>query len=107
MHCNSCNSDVAARIRIGFDEKGNRWEYCDVCANVPAVSTHDDVYFKSNGAVQTDENLCDPKTGVPIPFSTKGEKAAIMKRLNIRQHESAERHHGARIEPITRKTYFT
>lgn len=107
MHCGNCNTDVAARVQIGFDADGTRWERCDVCDRVPATCTHDDVYFKSNGGVQTDENLCDPKTGVPIPFSSKGEKAAIMKRLNVRQHESAERHHGARIEPPTRKTYFT
>ena len=98
MHCNTCGSDKAARIRMGIDSKtGKLWELCDICGQVPSVWLPD-VFLGNGGGVQTDENLCDPKTGVPIPFSTKREKAELMRKLNVRQADCAERQHGARNE---------
>ncbi len=59
---------------------------------VPGLSP--DVYFDaSKGANQTDPNLCDRYTG-PIPFSSKREKAAALKRLGLR--EDGDKKHGAR-----------
>jgi hypothetical protein len=107
MKCNTCGTDLAARVRMGIDSKtGKVWEFCDLCGNVPAVSIPD-VYLGSGGGYQTDENLCNPKTGVPIPFSTKREKLAIMKMMNVKQADCAERQHGARNEMyLHRKTYI-
>lgn len=102
MHCNGCGSDVAARTRTGFHD-GKIWEVCDICGKIPAVWMPD-VFLGGNGGVQTDENLCD-KSGNPIPFQTKREKAAIMNMLGLRQADSAERQHGSRNETKRRK-YF-
>lgn len=97
MKCNTCGSDTAAIIRIRFDRELGKLEQCDRCSSVCARDgAQPDVSLISKGGLQTDMNLCDPKTREPIPFSSKREKAAIMKRLHIRQALSAERHHGSR-----------
>jgi hypothetical protein len=60
--------------------------------STPSLSP--DVYFdKSKGANQIDPNLCDRYAG-PIPFSSKREKAAIMKRLGLQ--EDGDKRHGSR-----------
>jgi hypothetical protein len=106
MHCNTCNTTAAARIKIGYDKTGNKYEICDLCSNVAPVWLPD-VYLEGNGGIQTNENLCNPKTGEPIPYSTKREKAAIMKMLKVREADSAGHQHGARNEShLHRKTYF-
>lgn len=98
MKCNNCGSTVAARVKMGIDKTtGKLWEVCDICGKIPPVWLPD-VFLGSKGGVQTDENLCNPKTGQPIPFQTKREKAAIMRMLNVRQADSAEHEHGSRNE---------
>lgn len=77
-----------------MDNDGNRTQYCSDCFSGPMPSLSPDVYFdKSKGANQIDPNLCDRYKG-PIPFSSKREKAAILKRLGLR--EAGDREHGAR-----------
>lgn len=107
MHCNSCNTDVAARVRMGIDkDTGKLWELCDICGKIPPIWLPD-VYLGNKGGIQTDETLCNPKTGKEIPFQTKREKAAIMRMLNLRQSDSAEHQHGARNEMyLHRKKYI-
>lgn len=107
MHCNTCNSNLAARVRMGIDSKtGKTWELCDICGKIPAVWLPD-VFLGGQGGIQTDESLCDPKTNKPIPFQTKREKAAIMRMLNIRQADSAEHQHGGRNEShLHRRKYI-
>lgn len=108
MHCGNCKSDVAARVKIGFTSKGERFEYCDICGSMPSVWLPDVFLGGPGGSERTDENLCNPTTGKPIPFSTKREKAAIMNMLKIRQADSAEHQGGSRNEShLNRKTYFT
>jgi len=98
MKCNGCKSEVAARVRMGIDkETGKLWEVCDICSKIPPVWMPD-VYLGSGGGIQTDEHLCNPTTGQPIPFQTKREKAAIMRMLNVRQADQAEHQHGSRNE---------
>lgn len=105
MKCDTCGYPYATGVRIGYTD-GKRWEYCDHCSDVK-FSAEPDIYLGSKGGIQTDENICDDN-GTPIPFSSKREKAAIMKRLGIRQADSAERWHGARNEShLHRKIYFT
>ena len=104
MYCSGCKSNLAARTLTWYEE-GVRLEHCDICGNQPAVWLPD-VFLGSSGGgrEQTDENLCNDK-GVPIPFSTKREKAAVMNHLGVKQHDSAERQGGYRNE-TKRKTYF-
>lgn len=108
MHCNTCNSDKAARVKMGIDSQtGKTWEVCDICANVPSFWMPDVYLGNSGGMPQTDEQLVNPKTGQPIPFSTKREKAAIMKMLGLRQAASAERQGGSRNEDhLHRRKYI-
>jgi hypothetical protein len=106
MHCNGCNSDIASRTRTGISG-GKLWEVCDICGKIPPVWNPDVYLGNVGGSEQTDENLCNPTTGVPYPFSTKREKAAIMRMLHLQQAESAEHVHGARNEShLHRKKYI-
>lgn len=92
--CATCTSVDYYYWRVKWDAKGNRLQYCSSCfdGNVPSLSP--DVYFdKSKGPNQIDPNLCDRYTG-PIPFSSKREKAAILKRLGLR--EAGDKEHGSR-----------
>lgn len=107
MYCNTCKTTLAARVRIGIDSQtGEKWEVCDICSNTPPVWLPDVFLGGPGGTPQTDDTLCDPKTGKNIPFSTKREKAVIMNMLKVRQSDSAEHQHGSRNE-TKRKTYFT
>lgn len=108
MTCGNCGTDKAARKRIGYDHKtGRRWEYCDLCGNLSPVWIPDVYLGGPGGTMRTDPNLCDPKTGKEIPFSTKREKAAVMRYLGVRQADSAERQGGCRNEMyLHRKKYF-
>ena len=104
MKCETCGNPYAARVRIGY-QKGIKYELCDACGKIPAMWMPD-IYLGTKGGLQTDPNICDDK-GNEIPFSSKREKAAIMKTLGLRQADSAERNSGARNEShLKRKTYF-
>ena len=107
MKCESCGTTLAARIRIGYYE-GVRSEYCDICGDAPSVWLPDvslsyPAEFK-NGHEFKDPNLTN-KVGEPIPFSSKREKAVIMKMLNLK--ERGDRYKGFRNEEyLHRKKYF-
>ena len=77
--------------------------YCKECVsgNGPAVP---DVYLGKATGVITEENICDPKTGKPIPFYDKASKKAAMEIAGIR--EAGDKVHGARPDN-KRATYFT
>ena len=91
-HCENCKNKHAHYVVLRF-EKGRRTCACDRCgAGRPRGLP--DVYLGPGSGERVEENLADPKTGRPIPFSTKGEKAEIMKRLNLR--EAGDRVRGAR-----------
>lgn len=106
MKCEGCGNQYAARVRIGYHE-GKKWEICDQCGASPVWLP--DVFLGGHGGQErTDENLCG-NDGKPIPFSTKREKAAIMRMLNVRQADSAEHNHGYRNEShlnVGKKKYF-
>ena len=91
--CRGCGSTTSYMTRTYEDGS----EICDQCTAIRPTGVPD-IYLGSRGGLQTDENLCDRKTGEPIPFSTKREKKAIMDKLKLVQHPSAERTHGARNE---------
>jgi hypothetical protein len=105
MHCENCGATDAVGIRIGYTN-GVKWEICDRCSDIK-FRAMPDVYFGNKSGIQTDPNLCDKTTGKEIPFSSKREKAAIMKHLGLRQSVSAEKQHGARNEMyLHRKKYI-
>jgi hypothetical protein len=60
---------------------------------LPDVVMSHPAEFVKNGYVYN-PNICNRETGKPIPFSTKREKAVIMKQLGIR--EAGDFYHGAR-----------
>jgi len=103
MVCDTCGNKHAARLRIGY-HNDVRYELCDECGKIPSVWLPD-VFLGGKGGIQTDETLCG-KDGIPIPYSTKREKAAIMKMTGVRQATGAEWNHGSRNE-TKRRTYFS
>jgi len=78
---------------------------CDECG-APPCNPCPDVYMGPAKGVQTNENICDDN-GAPIPFSSKREKALIMKQRGLRQADCAEKQRGGRLDSYTRRTYFT
>lgn len=109
MDCKTCGTDRAAIIRIKFTKEG-KVEYCDLCSSLTArEGAVPDIYLGSKGGLQTDENVCDPKQRRAVPYSSKREKAALLKRLGLKQAISSERHHGGRrtYEGPGRKQYFS
>ncbi len=92
--CANCKATDYYYWRVKFDSNGDRLQYCSSCFSGGVPSLAPDVYFDSSkGANQIDPNLCDRYKG-PIPFSSKREKAAIMKHLGLR--EAGDKEHGSR-----------
>lgn len=91
--CSNCGATQYYGFKVVYTKEG-RFQTCSNCdkisCNIP------DVYFDSSkGANQIDRNLVDRKTGKPIPFSSKREKAAVLKKLNL--GEAGDKIHGGRI----------
>lgn len=107
LECSGCGNKSAHRTRTMFTE-GGKIEGCDECMGLSTAGTGSpDVYLGGGGGTQTDENLVDPKSGKEVPFSSKREKAEVMKRLGVRQADSAERQGGLRESTDKKRTYFT
>ncbi len=88
-----CGSIDYNECKIGYTEEG-RYMWCNMCSTQKVDTLIPDVYFdKSKGANQIDPNLCDRYKG-PIQFSSKREKAIIMRQLGLR--EAGDREHGSR-----------
>jgi len=101
LHCDTCGTDEAYRAHL--NEYG--W-VCNVCAHIPSLWMPD-VFVGSKGGIQTDDQLVEPGTNDSIPFSSKREKAIILKRLGLKQSILAEHNHGGRNEEyLHRKKYF-
>lgn len=68
---------------------GRGWEYCDRCGDMPATVIPD-VYWDG-----TEEHglADDPKTGKPMVFSSKGEKARYLKEHHL--IEAGDKIHGS------------
>jgi len=105
--CGNCGATDYSHWRKVYPVKKPVYEVCDKCEKLNRPRTYDDIYKGDcNKGVSECEHLADPDTGQPIPYSTPGEKAAIMKKLGVVQSNRAERVHGARNETI-RRTYFS
>lgn len=91
--CGTCGAVSYHYWRVTFAD-GQRYESCSECSKTSTPGLSPDVFFDgSKGAFQTDPNLCE-RNGNPIPFSSKREKAAIMRRLGLR--EAGDKEHGSR-----------
>ncbi len=103
--CKGCGSVNYYYWRMVID-KGERYEQCSECSRTATPSLSPDVYFDGKlGANQIDPNLCDRYTG-PIPFSSKREKAAILKRLGL-QEDGDKRHGGRNFDKAANKVSWT
>ena len=79
--------------RIVTDDNGKFDKYCTDCVS-GTVKNLPDVYYGYGSGTHTEENICNPKTGQPIPFSSKAEKAAAMKIAGV--VEAGDKIHGVR-----------
>jgi len=102
-YCDACKNEKAYHVKIKVSKEGHREEMCDRCSSEKLPMSYD-VFLGEGGGLRQEENLSDPATGKPIPYTTKGEKAAIMKKLGL--HEVGDRSHGMRVE-TKRRRYFT
>lgn len=89
--------------RVIANGTGKLLRYCKLCVSGNGASIPD-VWYGYGSGIHTEENICDPKTGKPIPFYDKQSKAAAMKMAGIR--EAGDKVHGARNEEGKRRTYF-
>lgn len=106
FNCGNCGSEVHTLWRYVVPQKGQPYERCDSCEAMKRPRTYDDVFKGDCNKGMTEcEHIADPETGKPIPYSTPGEKAAILERLHLKQSDKAERVHGSRNE-TKRRTYF-
>lgn len=102
--CGSCNSQTS-RIKSTYLNNGTVLYSCDQCSTSTFYGIPDVVMGPGRG-LQTCEHIADPKSGQPIPFSSKRTKLAAMKQAGVQQSQSADRYHGYRNEKhLHRKVY--
>lgn len=106
--CSSCGSTSYHAYRYIVPSDGSDpYSQCSECHKIQIWDP--DVYFDpSKGENQTDPNLVDRHKG-QMTFSSKKEKAIIMKQLGLR--EAGDKERGARNDDIWRhkkhpKKYF-
>lgn len=104
--CRKCGSILYHKMRVYYPSNKEAVHTCSDCEFMPMTPCYDDVFLGGPG-MKTDPNVCDPKTGRPIPFQTKQDKAIAMKIAGVRQSPLAERNHGYRNELYLHpKKYF-
>ena len=94
MVCKGCNQETWA-VKTIFSRNG-QFESCALCGGVSSVY-FPDVYFKDAGL---EPNLSDEKHPEGYFISSKRQKAAVMKKLGVR--ESGDRMSGSRNEEYRR-----
>lgn len=105
--CSGCRKDITLENYKKFigHLDGTIERICKSCLSGNSTAVPD-VWYGYGSGIHTEENICDPKTGQPIPFYDKTSKAAAMKQAKVR--EIGDRVRGARNEDsLKRKTYFT
>ncbi len=86
------DEDVVKLRRIITNDAGKFDKFCKDC--VTGTVKVKDVYYGYGSGTHTEENICDPKTGKPIPFSSKRGKWEAMQKAGVA--EVGDRVHGAR-----------
>ncbi len=91
--CHRFIDDDNVKLRkIITNDVGRFDKYCkDCCQGTAKVK---DVYYGYGSGTHIEENICDPDTGKPIPFSSKQGKWEAMQKAKVR--EVGDRVHGAR-----------
>ncbi len=98
-HCCRCRryiDDVEVKFKhlnIGNTLHPKYDKTCSDCYEGKIVGTPD-VWYGYGSGTHVEENIADPETGVPIPFSSKQGKWEAMKRAGVR--EVGDKIHGAR-----------
>jgi len=106
MLCGGCGNQAYRTQTHINSETNDAMEVCNVCDKLSPLWMPD-IYLGGKGGIQTDDQLVEPGTNNSIPFTTKREKAMILKRLKLKQSVLAERNHGGRNEEyLHRKKYF-
>ncbi len=75
------------------DSKNNYSVTCRRCHKGKNTTVHD-VWYGYGSGTHIEENICDPETGRPIPFSSKNGKWEAMQRAKV--CEVGDRVRGAR-----------
>ena len=86
------DEDTVILRRIVTDDKGKFDKFCKDC--VTGITGVKDVWYGYGSGTHIEENICDPETGKPIPFSSKQGKWEAMQKARV--VEAGDRHHGAR-----------
>lgn len=95
-NCYGCKREFSDEVRlrkIVTNDDGKYERYCRDCITGTAKSSPD-VWYGYGSGTHTEENICDPETGKPIPFSSKRGKWEAMQKAGVR--EAGDRVHGAR-----------
>ncbi len=79
--------------KVTYHANGTASALCSDCLKSNTVGVPD-VWYGYGSGTHTEENICNPETGQPIPFHDKASKAAAMKIAGVR--EAGDTHHGAR-----------
>lgn len=101
--CAGCKAfESLVYYEIGTD--GDLRALCSKCRKGTAKGSPDVYFNPKDGAVQTEENIADKRTGAPIPFWDKTSKKAAMDAAGVR--EAGDRRHGERLDFTKRAKYF-
>lgn len=82
MICEGCG-EATGHVRIRY-VGGVKEEQCSFCGDFRRPWCPD-VYLEPGSGERTNMNICDPKTRRPVPYSSKREKADILRRLNLKE----------------------
>lgn len=93
--CSGCKrtiDGVTVRLRRIVTSESRYDKYCISCTT-PSEAVKD-VWYGYGSGTHIEENICNPETGQPIPFSSKRGKWEAMQKAGV--VEAGDRVHGAR-----------
>lgn len=91
--CTKYIDEIDVKLRkIITSDSGRFDKYCNNCIHGNAGIK--DVWYGYGSGTHTEENICDPASGQPIPFSSKQQKWEAMQKARI--CEVGDTVHGAR-----------
>lgn len=101
--CSSCGLEGFDNIvRFVTTLAGEEFYYCRDCRSGKSVGVKD-VWYGYGSGTHTEENICDPETGKPIPFSSRQGKWEAMQKAGV--VEAGDKFHGARTTYKEKKRY--
>jgi hypothetical protein len=96
-NCQGCkrviDEETVKLRRIVTNDYGKFEKFCTDCV-MGTVKNLPDVWYGYGSGTHTEENIADPATGKPIPFSSKQGKWEAMQKAGVR--ECGDKIHGAR-----------